>query len=164
MILISKFTTPPKLDSKFLKKVSSQSTLLKTSPSPSTSQPLEYNTLKTHLISESLEKLIMQLYFLLLMVTLFLAIITFKYKLKLILTIPMVLVKDSIKDSDLEMENGPFLTETEVNVLIKELACKHMDIILSIYKEKVRNTSTLTISEAQMRWMLLRKPKTTDIS
>lgn len=98
------------------------------------------------------------------MVTSFLVITTFKYKLKLILTIHMVLVKDSIKDSDLEMENGPFLTETEVNVLIKELACKHMDIILSIYKEKVRNTSTLTISEAQMRWMLLRKQKTTDIS
>lgn len=164
MILILKFMTPQKLDFKFLKKVFSQSTQLKILPSPSTSQLLEYSTLKIHLILESLEKLTMQLCFPLMKVTSFLVIIIFKFKLKLILTTHMGLAKDSTRDSGSEMENGQYLIEIEVSVLIKELDYKLMDIILSIYKEKARNTSILTISEAQMQWTLLRKQKTTDIS
>lgn len=145
MILISKFTTPQKLDFKFLKKVFSLSTQLKILHSPSISQLLELSTLKIHLILESLEKLIMQLYSLHMMVTLFLVIIIFKYKLKLTLTILTGLVKDSIRDSGSEMENGQYLIETEASALIKGLDYKLMDIILSIYNEKVRNTSTLII-------------------
>lgn len=156
--------TPQKLDFKFLKKVFSQSTLLKILHSPSIFQLLEYNTLKIHLTLESLERQTMQLYFLLMRVTLFLAIIIFKFKLKLIRTTLMGLAKDSIRDSDSEMESGQYLIETEVSALIKGLAYKLMDIIPSIYKEKAKNISMLTISEAQMQWTLLRKQKTTDIS
>jgi len=86
-------------------------------------------------------------------VILSLVTITFKYKLKWILTTPTDLGKGSIKVLGLEMENGLFSTEIEVNALIKEQAFKHMDIIHFIYKDKVKNTSMLIISEAQVQWM-----------